>query len=234
MGWPQYCVTPDGTNYVNCEKYNYAETYCQPTTRTLDEFNITGRWKTYAVEYSWNDMVPHEWSKHGSCSGYNQTYYFTVVEQMYERLREGVGFEFVTAHVGQEVLYSDLNNAFLQDTQGNRLAFVCRSCQLSEVWTAWDADPVTLLPTTPIATSDADSCASCKYVTILAYNGCGGGLQYCASGALGPECVYDTNAGTSEDPCLQYQGCLRCAKSEHSGEHYCTSQPQTTGNTLLY
>jgi len=224
--WPQFCVY-DGINYSTCDP-NSSQSYCNPSQLTLDEFNVSARWKTYAVEYSWNGLVPHEWSKHGSCSGYNQTYYFSVIEQMFYRMSGGVGFAFVTAHVGQQVLYTDLDNAFLQDTQGHTLAFVCNSCQLSEVWTAWDADPVTLLPTTPIDTSDSDSCASCKYVTILGYNGCGGGLQYCLADALGPECVYDTNAGTSSDPCLQYQGCLRCAKNEHSGEHYCTSQSEAS------
>jgi len=178
---------------------------------------------TYAVEYSWNSLATHEWSKHGSCTGWNQSQYFKTAEDMYNRMRTGAGFAFLSANVGNNVTYDDLYAAFEKDTQGKKLALQCVSCAFSEAWTAWAADPVTKLPTSPIDIVDPDSCESCSLVKILEYDGCG--VSHCVSGEEGPACTYDSTAGTTDDPCLQYAGCLRCPKSTHDGVHYCTSQP---------
>jgi len=169
--WPQYCKS-DGYDYENCENDNYEASYCQITTETLSLFNVTSRWQKYAVEYSWDDLGPYEWSKHGSCSGYNQSYFYQVTENLYYNLSTGQGFAFLNQNVGKSVQYSALQAAFEKDTDGYRVVFQCDGCDFSEVWTAWDADPETLLPTTPIDCVDSDTCETCKEVTILKYTGC--------------------------------------------------------------
>ena len=46
------------------------------------------------------------------------------------------------------------------------------------------------------------------------------------AGKLGPECTYDeATANTADDPCRKHTSCVRCAKSDHGGKHYCTTQP---------
>jgi len=170
--WPQYCVE-DGIDFQQCQRTDYAEKYCQPTTESLREFNTSKRWMSYAPEFSYSTLAAHEWSKHGSCTGWTQEYYYTQTEDLYIRLGSGKGFAYVAANVGQEVSYKDLYDAFAYDTNQQQLSLQCSSsCQFSEVWTAWGVAEGTLIPTDPIPLSDEDTCQKCLSIEILAYTGC--------------------------------------------------------------
>ena len=91
---------------------------------------------------------------------------------MYARLSAGSGFAFLAANVGTTVARSAVEAAFEEDTGGAKVVLNCGSgCSLSEVWTAWGADPVTLEPTTTgVDYPGDDPCESCDSVTLLAWS----------------------------------------------------------------
>jgi ribonuclease I len=170
--WPQYC-SDNGIDFQNCEKSSN-ESYCNPSPITLSVYNVSKRWMAYAVEYSWSDLASHEWSKHGSCTGWPQYNFFSMAEEMYGFLSLGCGSSFLHDNVGKSVTYDDLYKSFSVDTNGKRPCFKCEDCKFSEVWTAWDADEETLAPTYPIDMSenDEDTCQICDLVEILDFQGC--------------------------------------------------------------
>uniref|UniRef100_A0A7S4PC36 Uncharacterized protein n=1 Tax=Paramoeba aestuarina TaxID=180227 RepID=A0A7S4PC36_9EUKA len=223
--YPAYCEDGDD-DYTKCQ-YSDAPDYCFPSSQTLSEFNVTNRWMAYATEYSWATLASHEWGKHGGCTGWTQEYFFNVDEQMYNWLKGGSGFAYVTSHVGQTVPYNDLYNAFSKDTDGKRLVFQCEDgCHFSEFWMGWQADQTTLLPTYPIdlSSGDTDTCLqnNCDNVIIADYSDT---CARCQDGQRGPACVYSSStSGTDQDPCLEFADCVRCASTSHDGVHYCTNQ----------
>uniref|UniRef100_A0A7S1TQJ6 Uncharacterized protein n=2 Tax=Phaeomonas parva TaxID=124430 RepID=A0A7S1TQJ6_9STRA len=224
--WPQFCAGADGNDYTQC-KSSGGPDFCYPNAAALEAFNVTDRWMKYALEYSWTELASHEWAKHGGCTGWNQTYFFRVAEQTYSKLAEGPGFDFIADNVGKSVAHEDLVKAFSSGLDGKSPGFQCaKNCELSEVWTKFAADPETLLPAAPMDHSDEDSCGKCDAVKITKFDGCDAPADTCVAGQQGPTCAYDpATANTDADPCKAHQDCVRCAKSDHGGTHYCTSAP---------
>lgn len=228
--WPNY----DGRDYEYpqfCEKYTACEgsgppAWCGPSKETLSAFNTTARWQEYAQEYAWNELAQHEWSKHGSCTGLAQKDYFSEVEALLRKVGGGAGADLLRKSVGGEVPWEDLRSAFQSDLAGRRVSLRCSSCYLSEVWAAFAVDKATHRPTEPRDTGDKDSCERCGgAVKVRAFKACDpdGGKGACEPGRRGPPCDYsEGTAGTDADPCRAYADCLRCAKAEHGGKHYCT------------
>mmetsp|Transcript_571 Transcript_571/g.1237 ORF Transcript_571/g.1237 Transcript_571/m.1237 type:complete len:116 (-) Transcript_571:489-836(-) len=95
---------------------------------------------------------------------------------MHGRLANGSGAALAAANVGGSVAREDLAAAFQKDTDGKKVAFNCDpvSCFLSEVWTAWAADPAKkLAPAAPIDYKDIKGgpCpATCTQLGILAWS----------------------------------------------------------------
>mmetsp|Transcript_27876 Transcript_27876/g.33005 ORF Transcript_27876/g.33005 Transcript_27876/m.33005 type:complete len:306 (-) Transcript_27876:166-1083(-) len=223
MSWPQFCVRDDGENYTKCDGSYNAEDYCQPTI-AVEALNNTDAWQKYALEYSWSDLAAHEWSKHGSCSVWSSDDFFDVAQDKFNELSAGYGAAFVTENVGQTVAKADLLAAFEKDTDGSKVVFNCDSnCDLSEVWTAWNLDPDTMLPTTAKDYGDSEPCSSsCTELNIIAWTNDDGGcpvITYdddtstCVPNEHGPYC-------TSDDDCVDVPGCVRCASSS-----FCTTEP---------
>jgi len=155
--WPQYCTRPVGGQvFTDCESDPTAHPYCTPSgAATL--FNTSSGWQRYGLEYAWSDLARHEWAKHGSCTPWTQERYFEHIQDMHGRLANGSGAALAAANVGGSVAREDLAAAFQKDTDGKKVAFNCDpvSCFLSEVWTAWAADPAKkLAPAAPIDYKD--------------------------------------------------------------------------------
>ena len=173
--WPQFCVRDaEGENYTKCEADINAESYCYPASASAAYNETDGPWQTHALEYSWSSKSDcfscHEWSKHGSCTNWSSVDYFARAEAMYSRLLDsGNGFSFLGQHVGDDVPLKDLHDAFEADTSGKSVAFNCVDCALSEVWTAWAADSMTLEPGDAVDYPGDDPCGSCETVKILAW-----------------------------------------------------------------
>ncbi len=116
---------------------------------------------------------------------------------------------------------ADLRAAFAADLGGRQVAFNCdaATCALSEVWTAWAADPLTLAPTSPLDYGEEEPCA-CSALLVTAWTQAGDcpappytNATTCVSGVHGPNCNTDAD-------CADAPGCVRCA-----GSGYCTDIP---------
>jgi ribonuclease I len=224
MSWPQFCVRDNGENYTKCDGNYDAETYCNPSD-AIEALNTTEAWQKFALEYSWSDLASHEWSKHGSCSpsAWDSTTFFGVAQDKFDELVDGVGGAFVTANVGKTVAKADLVAAFQTDTDGSRVVFNCDGeCNLSEVWTAWNLDADTMLPTTAKDYGDDEPCSSsCTELNILDWTNVGDcpivvyddDTTECVENEHGPYCE-------SDDDCVDVPGCVRCASSS-----FCTTVP---------
>jgi len=169
--WPQFCRRSNGEDFTDCDNHS-PPAHCAPTIAAA-QYNNSAQWQTYAMEYAWSGLATHEWSKHGSCTPWDQITYFKHVEQMYQRLQHGNGAQFVTANVGKQVNCTDLLSAFKSDLGGHTVGIKDHSCRLSEIWSNWNADPVTLEPTTPYSYEDPNPCGKCDKLLIMDYSGGG-------------------------------------------------------------
>ena len=229
MSWPQYCVRPDGEEFTDCEANFSSHAYCTPSSaEAVYNASTSLGWQEWALEYSWSDLATHEWAKHGSCTPWEPVEYFGYVKKMYERASNGSGGALVTASVGGSVERADLAAAFASDFDGKQVAFNCdpSTCQLTEVWTAWNLDSATLAPTTPRDYGEGSGpCPdSCTTLLLVAWTPTDGtcpptpppapnNATSCEPDEHGPVCASDTE-------CEQYSSCVRCASSG-----YCTNVP---------
>eukprot|EP01065_Artemidia_motanka_P018761 TRINITY_DN2210_c5_g1_i1.p1 TRINITY_DN2210_c5_g1~~TRINITY_DN2210_c5_g1_i1.p1 ORF type:complete len:327 (+),score=48.14 TRINITY_DN2210_c5_g1_i1:91-1071(+) len=241
--WPQWCKRTDA-DFTKCQSAPSGPSYCSPSASTLAKFNTSSAWQTYALEYAFSDsLAAHEWSKHGGCTLWDQSQYFTQIATLHAHVSQMTGFKLVTTNHGKSVNPDDLRTAFASDLGGTKAALKCTSCKLSEVWIGYEATPSTydVDTTKPSDVSAQDTCTSCKTIDIIGYSGCpapapgpspGPGpspspspADKCVRGQRGPVCTYNaSSAGGNDDPCKKYSGCVRCPKAAHSGVHYCTSE----------
>jgi len=225
--WPQFCKGAQG-DFTTCE-HSVSDPVCQPSAAEVAAFNTTTVWQQFAMEWAYSDLAPHEWSKHGGCTGWTQDKFFKTSEQTYTTVRAMAGPAFIEAHAGSSVSPSDLKAAF-EKTPG----LGCDSCSLGDVWVALALDPTTLLPTTAIDYADPPTtCDSCAAVKIPSWQGCSAPgpspgpapgpspAGQCVKNVKGPACTYDPKvSNTPADPCKNLTDCVRCA---HSGA--CTDVP---------
>lgn len=204
--WPQYCVGPAG-DFHDCNPPVQAK--CQLSPSTVAKFNTTDLWQSSGMEYAYGSLAPHQWSKHGSCTGWNDSYFFKVTYDTYDRLRIIPGAKLIEAAAGTSVSRSKLQSDF-----GKSAAFVCDDeCQLSEVWIMLEADPKTQLPLgeVPYGASAPKSCVMCKTIEIPGIRACPPPPTSCEPFTPGPPCVSDAD-------CKKFKGCVRCG---HTSKH-CT------------
>ena len=106
------------------------------------------------VKYAENDpeyteFWDHEWTKHGTCSGLSQYEYFNTSIAMIESF--GTPDIFSDA-VGSTMSASDLRDAF---GGSNYASLQCTSSEyINGVYTCWDMDTETHLPTVQIECPD--------------------------------------------------------------------------------
>eukprot|EP01062_Namystynia_karyoxenos_P044554 TRINITY_DN3286_c0_g1_i1.p1 TRINITY_DN3286_c0_g1~~TRINITY_DN3286_c0_g1_i1.p1 ORF type:complete len:354 (+),score=103.63 TRINITY_DN3286_c0_g1_i1:98-1063(+) len=238
--YPQFCKRSSSEDYTKCQ--SGGPSYCHPSSATLDKYNTSSEWQTYAPEYAYGGLADHEWSKHGSCTPWSQDGYFSRLADVHAKLIQGKGPTLLTNNIGKHLSYAEISGAFKSDFGGKAPEINCKSCALSEVRMNFDAVPGSLEVdlSKPVADTGGDSCSRCSSVLIYKWpGGCDGPnppppppptpspapANKCVQGQRGPECQYDpSTSGTSKDPCLKYQGCKRCAKASHDGTHYCTTQ----------
>lgn len=198
--WPQFCdrsgVVAGEGDYVNCKNSGspaYNASFCDIDPATLAAFNVSNRWQRYGPMYAWDDLrsplVEHEWAKHGSCTSWNQSTYFTLIEAVYAEVSEGQGPQLVHASVGKALPFETLEAAFKAQTGGKTVTLQCNHCYLSEVWFAAEAVNGTLEPDLSAFIDNADgggSCQACDNVTILNFTQVGCSSNWPPSGPPTP------------------------------------------------
>ncbi|CAK0878850.1 unnamed protein product [Prorocentrum cordatum] len=197
--WPQYCVGPAG-DFHNCNPPKAAD--CQVSASTVAQFNTTDLWQSSGMEYAWGTLAAHQWSKHGSCTGWNESHFFQVTYDTYDRLRRTSGAKAIEAAAGTDVPRSSMQKGF-----GKSAALVCDDdCQLSEVWIMLEADPETHLPLgeVPYGDSAPKSCMPCKDIKVPGLRACPPPATSCKPFSMGPPCESDAE-------CKHFAGCKRCA-----------------------
>ena len=177
--WPQWC-NASRLDYRVCEREEGLDG-CQPTEQALADYNVSGRWQSWAIEYAFGSLAAHEWSKHGSCSPSAeqqpaQLEYWSWQEEAVRVAAAGHGSRLVSASAGGAVRRADLLAAFERDTGGRAVALRCEdACRLSQVWLGFRAEPATLRPLLDpdhaVAVSGG-SCGQCVAVAIAAWSGC--------------------------------------------------------------
>ncbi|CAE7589249.1 rna [Symbiodinium natans] len=168
LSWPQFCKGPVGS-FEKCEA-SERDPLCRPPRDALAKYNTTADWQTFALGYAWGGLSTHEWSKHGSCTGWNASYYFEVEISTYKRALKLPGPLFIESKVGKKVSQKQLLAAF-----GGTATFGCHRCMLTDIFLAFAADNATLLPLGVANSTDPDllgSCAVCSHIEVLAWKGC--------------------------------------------------------------
>ncbi|GLE01429.1 hypothetical protein PINS_up010259 [Pythium insidiosum] len=121
------------------------------------------------------DFWRHEWTRHGTCSGLEQTTYFTRAVDI---IRNGTLSTptLMQQNVGKSVSTADLRAAFKRDVDGDEDDNVVLKCDhnnhLAQAFTCWAKDDATNEPTTrracPAHILSEDTCRS-ETVEIIAF-----------------------------------------------------------------
>jgi ribonuclease T2 len=198
--WPQFCVGGPAGDFHDCNPPKPDK--CQVSPSTIAQFNTTDLWQSSAMEYAWGTLAAHQWSKHGSCTTWNESHFFQVTYDTYDRLRKAPGARAIEAAAGTDVPRSSIQKDF-----GKSAALICDDdCQLVEVWVMLEADPETHLPLgeVPYGDSASKSCGPCKTIRIPGLRACPPPPTSCQPFSMGPPC-------TSDAECKNFTGCVRCA-----------------------
>ncbi|CAM9389524.1 unnamed protein product [Ectocarpus fasciculatus] len=153
--WPQF---KDGGYEHDCT----SEAFDEEVTDAIGWGTMTTYWPD--VKYAEDDpeyteFWDHEWTKHGTCSGLSQFDYFNSTIAMIQ--------SFGTPSIYSDAVGSTIDAGDLRDAFGGA-AYASLQCDsgkyVNGVYTCWDMDSVTHLPTTqiecPSDVQDEDTCTA--------------------------------------------------------------------------
>lgn len=129
--WPQYM---NGGYPSNCD----SEPFSEDAVEAVGMDTMIEMWPNVQdAEGSddYTDFWDHEWTKHGTCSGLDQTVYFNTTINL---VKEFGTPSIVTSNVGKTIDADDIRNAFGGST---KVALQCDSGKyLSGAFTCWSKD----------------------------------------------------------------------------------------------
>lgn len=219
-GYPQFCQGPFG-NFTICAT-DLGAPVCRPNSSAVKQFNTSGLWQKFALEYAWNGLALHEWAKHGSCSAWSDADYFQAQAAAFQRVEMLNQTAILQGHIGKNVSLAMLESGFK-----TKAFFRCDKCILQDVWLMMSADEVTKKPKDfiDIVSVERESCTECGEILVQSAIPCPPrppAANKCTANHRGPACHYNpVTSGTIRDPCKRVTGCVRCA---HSG--FCSEVPK--------
>jgi ribonuclease T2 len=126
-------------------------TYCD-TEKYIKKLDRRGRWESLPklelsteLRYELEKAMPgyksflhrHEWIKHGSCYGKNETEYFSTSIRLLREINESKVQEFFSNNIGKRIYIDKVrdifNDTFGRDA-GKRISLRCKSGYIAEVW----------------------------------------------------------------------------------------------------
>ena len=141
--WPQYSdaeASTQGCAYP-----------AQCSGAQFDSSAIPADMATYGPAYTQDGLGDHEWSKHGTCSGLDQSTYFQSAIKLMQSVGRNQGTPgAITSNIGGQVALSELQSGF-QNVPAQSVALNCDdSCNLAQVGICFGADAQGN-PRTPVA-----------------------------------------------------------------------------------
>jgi ribonuclease T2 len=156
--WPQYQA---GGYEHDCT----TEAFNDDVIDAIGFDTLTQYWpnvKYAETDPEYTEFWAHEWEKHGTCSGLSQVQYFNSTVAMIE--------SFGTPTIYMDAVGSTIDASALRDSFGgpNFASLQCDSSKyVNGVYTCWDMDSVTHLPTVQIeCPSDVQSEDTCTVDTL--------------------------------------------------------------------